>query len=435
MSTGENPDGEVEPGIIARYWEKLARLGGYALWTAAGAMLPLAIDRLVIHPALNQHLGKDLFGSLVWVLGIVNWIGSSPAEGFAVLLMRDSARQAPEAAGRMLRTSLSLTIVLSMIVVPLAFLASTFFADDLVRANSWSLYLPLGAFAVLRGGSVLLIYNLRFQRMFKTIFFLRVAEAAVLLVNLAVAPLGSVALIGLIYIASVILAVPIAVAKTGELRGRTGWLDPHWIRSLMGGWTAGATLHFLNSSQLYLSRSILGAMADVGEVAIFYAGTAMGNLFVVPVTVLAVLVLSLLGGRKDFVFKGNTRLLYLAATYGLALFISLASWIGGRWLVQNRYPDLASETLEFYHWIAVGNGCVTVIALMAPMVIKYARLSTPLLVAASTFAVQGIALVALVPGGQAAGAAQGLALAMAFGGLFWTVMALGLDPASGRGAE
>ena len=170
MSTGPDPHGHDDQGFATRYESRLTRLGGYAFWTAAGTMLPLAIDRLLIHPTLNQHLGRELFGSLIWVLGIVNWFGSVAAEGFATLLMRDFARQRAEAAGRMFRTALTLTIALSLLIAPLALAVSAVFADDLVTSNGWALYLPLGVFAVLRGISLLLVTNLRIKRMFRTIF-------------------------------------------------------------------------------------------------------------------------------------------------------------------------------------------------------------------------------------------------------------------------
>jgi hypothetical protein len=297
------------------------------------------------------------------------------------------------------------------------------------------LYLPLGVFAVLRGVSLLLVTNLRIKRRFRTILFLRVAEAGVLLMNLVVAPTGSIWLIGLVYAASVLFGAPIAAVVTKELRGAAGWFDPHWRRWLLAGWTAGAMLNLLNSSQVYLSRFVLGVLADVGDVAVLYAGTAMGNLFVAPVTVLASLVLSLLGGRDDFVFSGRTRRLYLALTSGIALTVALASWTGGRWLVQNRYPDLASDTLEFYHWIAIANGCLTVMILMRPIVVKYGRLSMAMLIASATFVAQMIALIALVPIAQAEGAAMGSAIALAIGAVLWMVMAIRLKPPPGEETE
>ncbi len=435
MTSHFGPHGEDYSGLVGRYSARILRLGGYAFWTAAGSMLPLAIDRLIVHPILNQYLGTELFGSFIWVLGIVNWFGSVAADGFGMLLMRDFARQTVEAAGRMFRTAFVMTIGMSLVLVPIALAVSLTVADDLIIANGLALYLPLGLFAVLRGISLLLVTNLRIKRRFRTIFFLRVVEAVVLLANIWVAPTRSLWLIGLVYAASALIAIPVGSIASIELRARTGWMDANWSRWLMAGWGAGALLNVLNHSQLYLSRIVLGALSDVSQVAILYAGTAMGNLFVVPVTVLSTLILSLLGGRGEFVFSGRTRQLYVTVSYGIALSVGTASWFGGRWLIENRYPDLAPETLKFYHWIAIANGCLAVMILMRPVVVIYGRLSATMLIAGVTFGVQILSLAIWVPIAQAEGAAIGLASALGVAAVLWTVMALRLKPTAGEDDE
>ncbi len=90
-------------GSPVRYGARALRLGRYAFWTAGGALLPLVMDRLIVHPVLSEHLGAGLFGAFLWVLGVVNLVGSVAASGFSTLLMRDFARQTSEAAGRIAR--------------------------------------------------------------------------------------------------------------------------------------------------------------------------------------------------------------------------------------------------------------------------------------------------------------------------------------------
>jgi O-antigen/teichoic acid export membrane protein len=107
-------------GSPPQYGATALRLGRYALWATGGAVLPLVMDRLIVHPVLSKHLGAELFGAFLWVLGIVNLVGSVAAYGFLTLLMRDFARQTTEAAGRMFRTATTLTIGLSLIIVSVA---------------------------------------------------------------------------------------------------------------------------------------------------------------------------------------------------------------------------------------------------------------------------------------------------------------------------
>lgn len=413
-------------GSPVQHGAKALRLGGYAFWTAGGALLPLLMDRLIVHPVLSEHLGAELFGAFLWVLAVVNLVGSAAANGFSTLLMRDFARQTSEAAGRMFRTATTLTIGLSLIIVSFALVLSLVFAEEPVRSNAWPLYLSLGAFAVLRAISLVLIANLRIKRRFKTIFVLGTAEACVLTLNLAIAPTESLWLIGCVYVMSVVLTVLLCWCVTDEFRSSKGWLDPSWRHWLLMGWGAGALLNVLNTSQLYLSRVVLGVMVEVGEVAILYAGTAMGSLFVIPVTILSSLVLSLLGGRKDVALVGFIRNAYLALALGMGVAVAIIAWFGGRFLVTNRYPDLAPETLELYHWIAIGNGFMAVIILLRPLVVKYGKLTQMVAAAGAALVAQIVALLVLVPIAKAEGAAIGQMVAAGVGAALWMTMAIRL---------
>lgn len=415
ISTGSSP---IQYGATA------LRLGKYAFWTASGAVLPLVMDRLIVHPVLNKHLGAELFGAFLWVLGIVNLFGSAAAFGFSTLLMREFSRQTPAAAGQMLRTATTLTVGLTFIIVCITLGFSAVLAKEPVRSNLWPLYLPLGVFAVLRGITVVLIANLRIKRRFKTILLLSTAEACVLSLNLITAPTESLWLIGCVYVMSVLLTLSIGLGVTEEFRSSKGWLDPSWRHWLLMGWGAGALLNALNSSQFYLSRIILGAIADVGEVAALYAGTAMGSIFVMPVGVLAALVLSLLGGRKDFGLSGLARNLYLVLALGMGVAVAVISWFGGPFLVTNRYPDLAPKTLEFFHWIVIGNGFMTVTILVHPIVVKYGNLTQMVAVAGLCFVTQIVCLLVLIPIANAQGAAIGQMIAAGLGAVLWVLMTI-----------
>jgi hypothetical protein len=326
----------------------------------------------------------------------------------------------------MFRTATTLTIGLSLVIVSVALGISSVFAEGSVRSNSWPLYLPLGAFAVLRAISLVLIANLRIKRRFKTIFVLGAAEACVLTLNLVTAPTGSLWLIGCVYVTSIALTLMLCTSVTVEFRSSKGWLDSTWRHWLLMGWGAGALLNALNSSQLNLSRIVLGAIVDVGEVAVLYAGTAMGSLFVMPVGILASLALSLLGGRKDVVLGGAMRNAYMLLTLGMGVVVAVMAWYGGSFLVTNLYPDLAPKTLEFYHWIAIGNGFMAVMILLRPLVVKYGNLTQMVAVAGASFVTQIVALMVLVPILSAEGAALGRMVSAGVGAVLWVVMAVRL---------
>lgn len=415
------PQGEPDKTGRVRW---LHRMAGYAFWTALGAMLPLALDRLIIHPILNQELGTDVFGAFIWVLGIVNLFGNVAANGFVLLLIRDHARQEHAVATRMFRTALILTAILSIIILPVALGASALVANKTVLEHGWPLFTLLGAYALMRAGLLILITDLRIKRRFKAILAMRVVEAGVLLIIIAIAPTRSLWLIGIIYVASVLLMAPIGAKFTGAIGTPVGWIDRRCCRLLLIGWYAGALINLIERSNILASRLILGVLADTSEVAILYAGTAMGNIFVMPITIIAMLVLSLLGGRTNFVFAGRRGVLYMAATFGLAIFVGSASWFIGRWLVLTMYPDLASQTLQFYHWIALANGCTCVTLMMRPVAYKYSSLRATILLTTTSFLIQIAVLGAFIPRYGAAGAAMGLATGTCAAMALWVAKAL-----------
>ncbi|MCH7545319.1 MAG: hypothetical protein IID30_02815 [Planctomycetes bacterium] len=417
------PTSPGEPDKTSRVrW--LRRMAGYAFWTALGAMLPVALDRLIIHPILNQELGADVFGAFIWVLGIVNLFGNVAANGFTLLLMRDHARQEHAVATRMFRTALILTAILSIVILPVALGASALIANKTVLEHGWPLFTLLGVYALARAGLLILILDLRFKRRFKAILAMRAVEALILLLIIAVAPTRSLWLIGIIYVASVLVMAPIGAKFTSAIGSSGGWFDSRCCRALLGGWYAGALLTLIEQSNVYASRLVLGVFADTSEVAILYAGTAMGNLFVMPVSIIATLVVSLLGGRRDFVFAGRKGVLYMAATFGLAIIVGSASWVFGRWLVSTQYPDLASQTLQFYHWIAIANGCVCVKLMISPVVLKYSSLRAIILLTTTSFLIQIAVLAVFIPRLGATGAAMGLASGSGAAMALWFANAL-----------
>lgn len=428
----EQPAEPNAPGGSRAPWR---RLSGYVFWTAAGALLPLALDRLLVHPVLNEHLGSDVFGALIWVLGIVSLFGACSAAGFNTLLMRDYAAFPKDRGGLVFRTSLTIALVFSVVIIAITMLGSLRFADEAVLANRWPLYLLFGLFGVIRALSLLLVTNLRIHRRFRTIFLMRLLEAAVLSANLIVAPIQSLWLIGGVYVLSVLALIPIGASRVSDVRGQQRWFDVSAARWMLAGWYAGALINLLNMSQHYLGRVVVGIFIDSTEVAILYAGVAIGSLFVMPVNILSQLALSLLGGQTTFVLRSGRGLLYLAASFAAALLVMVASWLIGPVLIRTLYADLAGETLLFYRWIAIANGCQCLMLAFRPVALKYAPLPLTTGVTASVVAIQVVALFILVPEWGAHGAAVAVCLAASGAAILWTGYYLWVLRLAGRVAS
>ena len=74
---------------------RFVRLAWYGGANAISMMLPLAVDRLAICPLLNRTLGPEIFGAMVWVIGLGFIFGSLSGNGINVTVQRDYANLQP----------------------------------------------------------------------------------------------------------------------------------------------------------------------------------------------------------------------------------------------------------------------------------------------------------------------------------------------------
>ena len=408
-----NPDKQATRSLRVR------RLGGYAFWHSAGFILPLGIDRLVICPLLSHKLGAELFGSFVWVVGVMYLLGNVGANGFAFLLMRDLASEPLERRRSMLRTTLLLSGGLSCLILALGSMVSLAVAEPLVKEHSVALFVPLGIHAILRSFQLIVLANLRVQQQFKALFLLKLMEGLTLLGVFLFSSGLSLWVVGGVYVISMMVSIPIGIVGRAELTQRAEWWNGDMARWLMRGWYAGALLAVAEQGQLYASRLIVGIAASTTDVAVFYAGMSIGNLFVFPVGQLGKLVLSILSGQSRFALGGQKGRTYLAVVFGLALAVGAASYLLGGWVVRMLYPDLAPETMKFYHWIALANGLTCVRVLMRPVAEKYGALARVATLSVIAVLIQLGALLVLVPMIQARGAAIAVALSSAVACVLW----------------
>lgn len=395
------------------------RLGKYAFWHSLGMILPLGLDRLFICPALNRHLGHDVFGGFIWVIGIMNLFGNIGANGFAILLMRNLAKESADGARRTVRTALLLSGGLTCVILTVASLGSLLFANDAVRSNAAALYVPLGIYALLRSGQLIVIADLRIKRRFVSLFVLKLLEGVALLGVLLVAPGGDLWVIGMIYAGSILFSLPVIVATARDVLDLGCWWDSRVAKALMSGWYAGALLTIADQAQVYASRVLVGVLNGGAEVAVLYAGTSIGNLFVFPVGLLGSLLLSLLASQTTFSFAGRAGRGYLWFVGATAVGVGVLSFVIGRPLIRALYPELAPATMTFYHWLAFANGCSSVRLLMRPVAVKFAEMPQVVLLSSITLFVQLGALAVLVPIAAARGAAIALALSSALAAVLW----------------
>ena len=398
---------------------RIRRLGAYTFWYSLGLMLPMGIDRLVICPVLNRQLGEELFGGFLWVVGLMNLFGNIGANGFSIPLMRDMAAADDVKSGEMFRGALLLTMVATYVILPLTAIGSYMIADPVVRSHALELYCPLGAFAFYRSIQLILLTNLRIHRRFITLFMLKLCECLVLLIILVMTNNKDLRWIGVIYTLSILCTLPVGYFGCKSWFGRGRWITNEIARWLIAGWASGALITLLDQTQVYASRIILGALGGSSQVATLYAGTSIGNMFVLPIGLLGNLIMSLLAGQTSFIFLGRRGKIYLAFITAVSLAATVISYFVGTPVIRLLYPDMAEDVSGFYHWIAIANGCTAVMTLVRPVALKYAKMSRVTALSGTTLALQLGALALMVPFAGARGAAISLALSSGLGAVLW----------------
>lgn len=401
--------------------KKTPRMAGYTLLSGGGFAMALAVDRLIVCPVLNQHLGSELFGGFLWTMGLMNLFGSVAANGFAILLLRDLSAFDKIRSGTFVRTALLLSGGLSVLILVVSAWLGLLTADQLVIEHWRALFIPLGAYGLIRSFELILFAILRVERRFATIFALRMAAAAVLLCNLAVAPTGNLWYIGGIYCAAALAATGICTVVVRHVLWSRSWWDGVMAKALLGGWVVGAMMTFSEQMQVYGSRLLLGIMSDTHNVTVLYAGTSIGNLFVAPIGIAGGVVLSMLAKHRRFVLGGRVGIQYLGIAAGIAACVGIASYMIGPIVVRYLYEDVAPVTTNFYHWIALANTMTAVTLMLRPVAVKYLPLRRVLIVSVIIALVQLGALWVMIPRYGAAGAAASLAASSVVAMALWAL--------------
>lgn len=415
-----DPVASVAPPSPAREStrKKVIRLGGYTAWTVAALAMPLVLDRLVACPILRSRLGKDPFGALIWVRSLAYMFGNNVANGFTIPFLRDLVKQSDEEVRIRMRTALLLTAVITCAVMCVVNVVACYFGGPFVWRHAEVLFLPFAGFALARSMELVITVRLRVQRRVRQIFILRTIEGVLLSGAAVFIPTRDILLIAMIYFASTLIPMLVSGYFNRDVLGPgRGW-DRRKAQELLKEAPAGILMVAIDNAQVYLPIILLGAIAGNNAVPAFYAA-GVGYAFLTPVTHLGQAVLSLIAGKKSFDLHGRRGRLYLGATLGLAVAVGLTSFVIGRWFILYLYPLDAPETLRFYHWVAIANGCASVRSMMRPIGLKFAPLKSVVRLSWITLTAQVVALVAFIPRWEAAGAAGALAISSGVGMVIW----------------
>lgn len=398
---------------------RAARLGALSLLGSSGPILVTVTDRLLVNPRLNVTLPQTEYAALIWATGVALMIGNTLGNGIAMLMLR----QLPTLDSLQRRAFVRTTVVLSAgcaaITLLLAAIACAGAAPPDVRDHAPSLLIPLLAMGMTRAVLAAFLMVLRVDRMFLALFGIHFLEALILLACLVTVMATSLLNISLVYCTSSLMALVFAMGCTQE-QWRTGsWWDWGAARHLGAGVLPACSITLCEQSQVHTPRIAVGSLLPIVEVSVLFVASSVANMFVVPLNIVGMAVLSLLAGHSGFALRGVRAPLYLCVAIVVAVITAIATDVLGRLIIESLYPDKAADIARFFHWIAVATGGTVVMVFIRPVAIRYGSLERVAATSAASAIGQIVVLVLAVPVWGLTGAAVAIALCAVLGALWW----------------
>jgi len=398
------------------------------MWTVGAVVVSLGVDRLFVSPLLAHRIGKAAFDAFQFVRDFTTLFSNIAGSGFRLHFLRNLVRMDADDKRQAVRSAAVLISGITCIAFPVAALAVAAFAmRDQFRsgndADSWALFLPFGVYGLARAMEFVISVNLRVRRKFYKLFLLRLAEGAALVSLVLLLPSVSLAVVGWMYAASMVLPLLLSLVFNRDIVAWGSFVDGASLRGLATAAPPGAILAGLESAQTLLPRLFLFSLATGdGRLTALFAGMSIVNLFISPAGFMSQLVLSLLAGKREFDLTARQGRLYLTVILASAAFATLIAYVAGRitlpW-IWSREPQIVAESIGFFHWLALAIGCLAVRDMLKPFAVKFLPMRMVIAFSAIPLIVQVIALVLLIPRYQGTGAAVALAISSLIAMLSW----------------
>lgn len=403
------------------------RLGRYISWTVLDQFISMGVPRLILFPILAKIMGVDTFGSFVLALGAILMVGLAPSNGLIGYIIRCLARQNEQGQALLIRTTMVLSLV-TMIPIALVYvigsnLIASAFGDDPVVAR----LLPvLALFLVLTNVVETSLAAYRVRREFARMTLIHSVQSALLF--LAVPLYYAMGVAGVAtahFLAAAIALVVIAWLERDVLLKRP-FFSPRSARDAMKVWPALSAAAVITLSAGYLDRAFLGHWWPPSDpetatvVTSYFAAASMAALVAIPGTLLANMVLSLLGSvqHADHLDR-RFYTLYILGVFALAIVVFGVGWLIGGTLVRTFYPDVAENAVQLWNHVMLGFSIFNVGTLCRPFASKFLSPAVLPMVSIVNFVARVTPLVLLIPTRGAMGAAQGLIIGSSVSSLLW----------------
>jgi O-antigen/teichoic acid export membrane protein len=158
-----------------------------------------------------------------------------------------------------------------------------------------------------------------------------------------------------------------------------------------------AASSFIEYLTIYAPRILLGLMGGSSSITFLFVATSTANIFILPVTMGASLLLTLLAGKNIFFSSLRARLVYLFFVIFLSFIVYGVSYFVGLVFIDYLYPNLSQQLYEIYKWIAFSNLFFTISLLIRSVLIRYSSLRVIIMLPTYGMVIMLLALVLLIP--------------------------------------
>lgn len=400
---------------------RIIRLGRYFTWTVADQFISLGVPRLVLFPILATMMTDAAFGSFVIVLGAIQMVGLSPSNGLIGFIIRDFVKTSEDEQAILTRTTIVLSFVV-MVPIGLAYVLGANAIAGLYGENAIvARMLPIMALFLLLTNLVeTSLAGQRVRRKFGRMALVHGAQSGLLFLAIPLYGVWQEAGIATAYLVAGAGALLVSAGLERRAIFQRPIFRPSVARAAFAVWPAFSLAAVISLSAGYLDRMLLGYWWSPADVKPFFAAVSMASLIAIPGTLLANLVLSLLGGLRDAgQLNRRFHILYALGVCGASVVVLLVGLLLGRPLLDTFYPSAADDAMKIWHYAMAGFAVFNIGTLLRPFVSKFLSPKILPIIATISFLARLIPLILLIPSKGAIGAAQGLLIGWSVTASLW----------------
>jgi len=364
------------PTILAR---AIKRYKGFSVNTALYSLaiiLPMTIERLVVHPLLLRFIGKAAFGEFVIALSVIMPLSMIFTSGTRASFFRDHAHYQGAEKDRFFRSGLLANICILIIFVILIIVFSNplgrLLSKDKVGTLTASYLRQLVLYGILAGIVTLLQMYIRAHLWYGRFLISSLIYAIAAGLIIVPVALGAREWVGLYYA----IGVAGGTIGAGIILRNALWGRPIISKSDLKAYLKTVPLFtgagVLTMVQPYIVRMYLGATVIPEKVTVFFAGSAMAMLFTqLPSMVGQVAITYIARHRNAQEMSPTTMKRYLLITFAMIVIIGILGAILGYVALFLLYPQVAKDSLPIFYICLIGAACVTPRPMLTGFVQKF----------------------------------------------------------------